>query len=211
VEQIPSATAVTLYRWSQTPMASATGEVSSGRYNRVEVKYADGRSLSINEDDRQCARSLADRVAEAFGLAVELQGAPDGRRRGNLPRRDERGFLRCNDGKTETVLDEVGGELRTSTKKRLLGKDKRSFSTTDIRRLELAYTVGTPSRGRQQMFGPSIETFTLYAVVGSEEERVPIAGYTGFEGWADPEEWREFAGETARWLGVEWREESPDV
>ncbi len=59
------------------------------------------------------------------------------------------------------------------------------------------------------MKGP-FETFTLWALVGLEEEpdtgpsgRLAIASYQGYEGWADPEEWREFAREMGRSLGVE--------
>jgi hypothetical protein len=61
-----------------------------------------------------------------------------------------------------------------------------------VRRLELTFEVQGP-----------METFTLWALVGVAEERMPIASYRGYEGWADPEEWREFARETARSLGVE--------
>ena len=47
-----------------------------------------------------------------------------------------------------------------------------------------------------------------FAVIGPEEVRVPVAAYTGFEGWADPGEWREFTEDLARSLGVEARLET---
>lgn len=198
VERLEQAKDVALYRWSQTPMMTATGDAMSGRQGRVEVTYVDGRKLTINEDDRECARRIADTLAASLGLTVREEGAPTGRRGGNLPTRDDRGLLRYNDGRTETVLDHVGGELRISTKKRFVGKNKRSYSTTEIRRLELDYAVRGPA-----------ETFTVNALVGPDEVRVPIAAFSGFEGWADHEEWREFTAETARTLGVEWRESKP--
>src|SRR3989304_986937 len=61
-----------------------------------------------------------------------------------------------------------------------------------VRRGELPYEVKGP-----------LETFTVWALVGVEEERLPVAAYQGYEGWADPEEWREFARELGRSLGVE--------
>lgn len=195
VERLQPAKGVALYQWSQQPMATQTGERMSAQQARVEVEYEDGRKLTINEDDRGCARRLAETLAAACGVAVREEGAPTGRRGGNLPKRDERGFLRYDDGKVQTVLDEVGGELQVSTKRKLVGKNRRSYRTSEIRRLELSVAVKGPS-----------ETIAVYAVVGAEEERVPLAGHSGYEGWADIEEWRQFTAETARWLGVEWRE-----
>lgn len=195
VERLETAKAVTIHRWSQQPMQTSTGEVMSGRMCRVVVEYADGRKLDINEDDRECAVVLAKAIAGAFGLEVREEGAPDGRRGGNLPKRDEMGRLVYRDGRIETVLDTVGGDLRTSRKKRLLGSERRTFRTNEIRRLELTSALRGPT-----------EVFTVSAVIGPEEERVPLAGYGGFEGWADPGEWREFAAELARALGVDWSE-----
>jgi len=62
----------------------------------------------------------------------------------------------------------------------------------EVRRLELGYEVKGP-----------VETFTVYAAVGPEEEKLALASYQGFEGWADPGEWREFTQDLARSLGVE--------
>jgi len=76
--------------------------------------------------------------------------------------------------------------------KRLFGKSRRNFRTSEIRRLELGYEVKGP-----------VEIFTVYAAVGPEEEKLALASYQGFEGWADPGEWREFTQDLARSLGVE--------
>ena len=66
------------------------------------------------------------------------------------------------------------------------------LSTVRIERLELAYEVKGP-----------FETFTVWALAGPEESRFAVAAYQGYEGWADPEEWREFARELGRSLGVD--------
>ena len=65
-----------------------------------------------------------------------------------------------------------------------------------MRRLELAYEVRGP-----------IERYSVVAVAGADEERLPLAAYEGYEGWADPGEWREFTKELGRRLGVEARVE----
>ncbi len=72
------------------------------------------------------------------------------------------------------------------------GRSRRQFSFAEVRRLELTYEVKGP-----------LETFTLWALVGLEEERLPVAFHEGYEGWADPEEWREFAREMGSSLAVE--------
>jgi hypothetical protein len=41
--------------------------------------------------------------------------------------------------------------------------------------------------------------------MGPEEERVTVASYEGYEGWAEPGEWREFAAGLAQRLGAELR------
>ena len=95
-------------------------------------------------------------------------------------------------GREEVVLDDVAGEITLTKRGRLWGKKRRTLRTNEVRRLELGYDVKGP-----------IETFTVWAVVGPEEEKMPLASYSGFEGWAEPEEWREFTRELARSLGVE--------
>lgn len=195
VEQLPSAKAVTLYLWSQQPMAGHTGGgVGSPNMARLEVTYEDGRKLTINENSRECARKLASTIATASGLEVVEAGAPTGKSGGNLPKRDSMNRFQYDDGRVKTTLDESMGELRTSKKKRL-GSTKGTYRTADIRRLELAREVRGPT-----------ETITVYAVVGPEEETVPVAGYSGFEGWADVAEWREFTVDLARSLGTSWVE-----
>jgi hypothetical protein len=84
--------------------------------------------------------------------------------------------------------------LRITRKKGLFRSEKRDLRTTEIRRLELGYEIKGPT-----------ETFAVYAVVGAEDERIPIASYSGLEGWADPQEWREFTVDLASRLGVEAR------
>lgn len=196
VERLEPAKSVTLYQWSQQPMAAHTGDRALGASQaRVEVVYQDGRKLTINEDDRNCARKIGETIAASYGMPLTMQGAPTGTRGGNLPQRDEMGRLHYSDGKTTTVLDEAMGELRVKRAKRLRFDEKQTFRTTDIRRLELARQVRLPT-----------EAFVVYAIVGPEEERIPVAGYSGYEGWADAEEWRAFAKDLAQILRVDWSE-----
>lgn len=195
VERLPSVKAVTLYLWSQQPMAAHTGGgAGSPNVARLEVTYEDGRKLTINENNRECARKLATTIAAAYSLEVREEGAPTGKRGGNLPQRDSMNRFQYDDGRVKTTLDEAMGELKTSKRKRL-GSNKGTYRTSEIRRLELAREVRGPT-----------ETITVYAVVGPEEEAVPVAGYSGFEGWADVEEWRGFTADLARSLGTSWVE-----
>ena len=97
-------------------------------------------------------------------------------------------------GREEVVLDDVAGEVIVTKRGRLWGKKRRTLRTNEIRRLELGYDVKGP-----------VETFTVWAIAGFEEEKIPLASYSGFEGWAEPEEWREFTRDLARSLGVEAR------
>lgn len=196
VERLEPAKSVTIYRWSQQPMMSHTGgRPPSGVMTRVEVVYTDGRKLTINEDDRACASKIAETIAASYGLPLEEMGAPTGVTGGNLPQRDSMGRLRYSDGSTEAVLDEPMGELRVTRKKRFFRSDKRTYRTSEVRRLELA----RDNRG-------SVQTIQVRAIAGPEEESIPVAGYSGYEGWADMAEWRGFAAELARNLHVDWRE-----
>lgn len=195
VEQLPSAKSVTLYLWSQQPMQAHTGGGSgSPIMSRLEVTYEDGRKLTINEGNRECVRKLATTIAAAYSLTVIEEGAPTGKRGGNLPKRDSMNRLQYDDGRVKTTLDESMGELKTSKRKRI-GSNKGRYRTQDIRRLELARDV----KG-------ATETITVYAIVLPDEDAFPVAGYSGFEGWADLAEWREFTADLASSLGVEWRE-----
>lgn len=198
VERLEPAKSVTLYQWSQQPMTSSTGDrPPSASQARVEVVYVDGRKLTINEDDRFCARKIGEAIAAAYGMSLLEQGAPAGVRGGNLPTRDSMGRLRYSDGRVSTTLDESIGELQMRRSKRFFRSEKKTWRTQDIRRLELA----------RELRGPT-ESFVVYAITGPEEERVPVAGYSGYEGWADIEEWRGFTKELAQVLHVDWSEAS---
>jgi hypothetical protein len=162
----------------------------------VVAAYEGGGDLTIEEPERECAGQIARAIADAYGLTVVEEGAPGGRRAGNVPSRDEMGRWVYRSPKMEVVLDEPGGLIEVSKSKRLFGKARRTVRTTEVRRVELEYVVNGP-----------MERFTVHAVVGPEEERLPLASYEGFEGWADPAEWRELAQELGRSLGVEARTE----
>jgi len=194
VERLKPVRSITWHRWSQAPMQTSTGQIMPPSLSRVVAAYEGGGDLAVNEYDRACAEKLARTIAEAYGLEVAEEGAPGGRRGGNLPLRDQMGRLVNKAGRLEVTLDEVGGELTVTKSKRLFGKSRRTFRTNEIRRLELGYDVQLP-----------VETFTVWALVGPEEEKLPLASFSGYEGWAEPEEWRAFTQELARSLGVEVR------
>jgi hypothetical protein len=194
VERLQPVKAVTWYRWSQAPMASTTGQVMGSRLSRVVAEYEAGGNLTINEAERDCAEKLADAIAAAFGLAVVHAGAPTGRHNGNLPPRDAMGRLADRSGRSEALLDETAGELTVTQKKKFFGKSRHTYRTSEIRHLELGYEVRGP-----------VERYVLSALVGPEDERVPVASYEGYEGWAEPGEWRAFAAEVAQRIGVEVR------
>jgi len=193
-ERLRPVRSITWRRWSQAPMQTATGQPMPSRLSRIVIAYEGGGDLTINENDRECAEKLARAVAGTYGLAVVEEGAPGGRRPGTVPARDEMGRLVYRSGRTEVVLDEAAGEIVETRSKRPFGKSRRRTRTTEVRRLELTYEVRGP-----------LEEFTVWALVGPEEERLPLAGYEGYEGWADPQEWRDFARELGRRLGVEVR------
>lgn len=192
VERLESVRSVTLHFWSQQPMQTATGEVMPASQARVVVEYADGRRLDINENDRGCARKIAETIAQAYGVPVQEGGAPTGRRGGNLPQPDAMGRLVCRSGRTEIVLDEAAGILQVTRSKRPFGRERREFRLTAVRRLELSVEVSGPT-----------ERISITAVVGPEEQRVLVAVHEGMEGWSDLAEWRAFAEDLARRLGVE--------
>jgi hypothetical protein len=193
VERLPAVRSVTWHRWSQAPMQTATGQVMPSSLSRLVVAYEGRGDLTLNENDRECAGKLARVIAEAYGLEVVEEGAPGGRQRGTLPSRDEMGRLVSRSGRVEVTLDKAAGEIVEARRRFPFGRSRRRFSLAEVRRLELTYEVKDP-----------LETFTLWALVGPEEEqRLAIASYQGYEGWADPEEWREFAREMGRSLGVD--------
>ena len=184
--------AVTWHRWSQAPMQTAAGDVIPPSHSRVVVAYEGGGDLTINEANRECAGKLAEAIAAAYGLRVAEEGAPRGRRPGNLPARDEMGRLVSRTGGEEVTLDETAREIVVARRRFPVGRSRRRIAFAEVRRLELTYEVKGP-----------IETFTVWALVGLEkEEKLPVAAYQGYEGWADPEEWREFARGLASSMGV---------
>lgn len=182
---------VTWHRWSQAPIQTSTGQFMPPSLSRVVATYEGGGDLTINEYDRACAEKLAHTIADACGLSVIEEGAPGGRRGGNLPSRDQMGRLVNEAGREQVILDEVGGEIAVTKRGRLWGRKRRTFRTNEARHLELGYEVNGP-----------VETFTVWAIVGPEEERLALASFSGYEGWAEAEEWREFTRELARSLGV---------
>ena len=192
VERLQRVRSVTWHRWSQEPMQTATGQSMPSSRSRLVVAYEGGGDLTINEDDRACAEKLARAIAEACGLDVVEAGAPGGRRPGTLPARDEMGRFVSRSGRVEVTLDRATGEIVETRRRFPFGRSRRAFSFAEVRRLELTYEVQGP-----------FETFTLWAVVGPEEERLPVASYRGYEGWAEPGEWRDFAREVGRSLGAE--------
>ncbi len=191
-ERLRQVRSVTWHRWSQAPMATATGQAMPSRLSRIVAAYAGGGDLTINENDRACAERLARAIADACGLEVILAGAPGGPRPGTAPRPDEMGRLVHGARGREVALDEVAGEIVESRRRFPFGLKRRRFPLADVRRLELGHAVKGP-----------METYTLWAVAGSDEERLPVASYEGYEGWADPAEWREFAREVGARLRVE--------
>ncbi len=199
VERLPAVRSVAWHRWSQAPMQTATGQVMPSSLSRVVVVSAGGGDPTLNENDRECAGKLVRAIAEAYGLEVVEEGAPGGRQPGNLPSRDEMGRLVSRSGRVEVTLDRAAGEIVEARHRFPFGRSRRRFSLAEVCCLELTYEVKGP-----------LETFTLWALVGPEEEpgtgpsgRLPVASHQGYEGWADPEEWREFAREMGRSLGVE--------
>jgi hypothetical protein len=192
VERLLPVESVALHFWSQPPMQTSTGQTMSSQQARVVAKYESGAKLEINEDVRSCAEALARAIAGAYELEVVREGAPGGRRSGNLPSRDELGRLVSDDGKTRVVLDPPANEIIVSARRFPFGSRKRRHMLSELRRLELTYEPKPP-----------VEVFTVWAIVGYDEQRVPIARYEGYEGWADPEEWRVFAADLGREFGVE--------
>lgn len=194
VERLALARSVTWHRWAQAPMASATGRAMPGVLSRIVVEYEGGANLTLNENDRECAGKLAKAIAEAYGLEVQVAGAPDGRRPGNLPKPDALGRLLSRRQGVDVALDPAAGEITVRRRRLFFLRSRRRHSISEVRRLELSYEVRGPW-----------ETFTVWAIVGIGDERLPLASYTGYEGWADPEEWRVFTQDLARSLGVEAR------
>ncbi|MEX0800400.1 MAG: hypothetical protein WD379_04205 [Dehalococcoidia bacterium] len=182
---------VTWRRWSQAPMQTSTGAMMPSSLSRIVVAFEGGGDITLNENDRACAEKLSRAIADASGVEVAEEGAPGGRRSGNLPPRDEMGRLVTRSGKAEVTLDDVAREITIAKARFPVGKSRRTVSFAEVRRLELTYEANGP-----------LETFTLWAIVTPEEERLAIASYQGYEGWAEPQEWRDFARDVAATIGV---------
>jgi hypothetical protein len=176
-------------RWHRWAQAGRGGGAES--LSRIVAKFADGE-VTLNENDRECAEKLVSTLASAFGVEVEETGAPGERLPSTVPSLDERGRLVSRQGRTETVVDTAAGEIVETRKRSGFRKSQRRIPFGEVRRVELAHEVKGP-----------LEEYRLMAVYGVEEQRALLALYQGYEGWAKPEEWREFAGELGRTLGVE--------
>lgn len=193
VERLQEVRSITWHRWSQQPMGAAGGGHLPSKLSRIVVEYRDGGTLTLNENDRECAGKLAAALAEAFGVPLVEAGAPGGPRPGTAPRPDEMGRLLHRGRRTETLLDPRAGEI-IERRRRWFGllRRERRIPFREVRRLELSYEV----KGE-------MEEFRLDALWGPMEERLTIAAYQGYEGWADRAEWEGLAAEVARAMGVE--------
>ena len=189
VEKLRLVNSVTLHKWSQAPMRSPSGQPIPGHLSRIVIRFEGGGDITINENDRQCARSLAEAIATTYDRDVEEAGAPGERRRSILPVADRAGRLVSRLGSVQAAIDRNTGEI-IETRGRLLGKKRRIVQFADVRRLELHRRV----KG-------STEQLSLTAIYGPEEQRVLVAGYEGFEGWSSPEAWRDFGQSMARAMG----------
>ena len=189
VEKLRPVKSVILHKWSQAPMRSPSGRSIPGHLSRIVIRFEDGGDITINENDRRCARLLAEAVATTYGLDVEEAGAPGERRPSILPVADRAGRLVSRLGSVQTVVDRNTGEI-IETRGRFLGKKKRIVQFANVRRLELHRRV----KG-------STEQLSLTAIYGPEEQRVLVAGYEGFEGWSSSEAWHDFGHSMARAMG----------
>ena len=189
VEKLRLVNSVTLHKWSQAPMRSPAGRSIPGHLSRIVIRFEDGGDITINENDRQCARLLAEAVATTYNLDVEEAGAPGERRPSILPIADRAGRLVSRLGSVQAVVDRNTGEI-IETRGRFLGKKRRIVQFANVRRLELHRRV----KG-------STEQLRLTAIYGPEEERVLVAGYEGFEGWSSSEVWHDFGQSMARAMG----------
>ncbi|HXG35503.1 MAG TPA: hypothetical protein VNL15_00885 [Dehalococcoidia bacterium] len=181
-------------RWSQQPaQPHFGGEAMPASLSRIIVTFADGRELTLNENDRDCAEKLASLMAREAGLALEQAGAPDRGLR-TTPEKDAMGRYFSRAGKTEVVTDMVVREITASARRFPLRRSRQRIPFSEVRRLELAYTVNLP-----------FEEYAVVAVYGPQEERLPLIVYRSWEGWAVSEEWQQFARELGQEMGVEVR------
>ena len=189
VEKLRPVNSVTLHRWSQAPMRSPTGQSIPGHLSRIVIRFEGGGNITINENDRRCARLLAEAIATTYNLDVEETGAPGERRPSNLPVVDRAGRLVSRLRSVQATVDRNAGEI-IETRGRFLGKKRRVVQFANVRRLELHRRV----KG-------STEQLSLTAIYGPEEQGVLVAGYEGFEGWSSLEAWHDFGQSMARAMG----------
>ena len=183
------------HRWSQQPaQAHHGGQPTPTSLSRIVVTLDDGSQLALNENDRACAEKLVELIARETRLEVEHAGGP-GRTLRTTPQRDSMGRIVARPARAEVTTDLVVREITVTRQGFPLRRQRRNIPFSEVRGLELAYEVKLP-----------FEEYRLEALVGPEEERLPLVVYRGWEGWALPGEWREFAGDLSREIGVELRD-----
>lgn len=189
VERLRPMRSLTWHRWSQVPMRTPYGRPASPSLSHIVIEFEGGGSLSINENDRQCAAKLTATLAGAFGVEVVEVGAP-GRKFPTVPQPDQMGRWLSRFGRTEVVVDKTLREIVATTRRLGLSTGQRRIPFSEVRRLELGHVLKGPS-----------EEYRLTAVYGPEERRLPLIEYRGYEGWSLPGEWEAFARQLADELG----------
>lgn len=180
-------------RWSQqSGRPHHGGDILPQSLSRIVVTFADGRELTLDENDRECAEKLANLLASETKVTLETAGAPSSSPGSTLPQRDNQGRYRSRDGKTEVTMDTVTREIEANTHRFPLRRSRQRVPFSEVRRLALEYSVKLP-----------FEEYAVVAAYGPEEQRLPVIVYRSWEGWADVEEWRRFAQELASDMGVQ--------
>jgi len=183
------------YRWSQQPaQPHHGGQATPASLSRIVLTLEDGSQLALNENDRDCAEKLVELIARETRLEVEHAGGP-GRTLKTTPQRDTMGRIVARSAGGEVTTDFVVREITVTRRRFPLRRNRRNIPFSEVRGLELAYEVKLP-----------FEEYRLEALVGPEEERLPLVVYRGWEGWALPGEWQEYAGEFAGEIGVALRD-----
>ncbi|HZP25734.1 MAG TPA: hypothetical protein VFB90_01675 [Dehalococcoidia bacterium] len=190
--QLADVKRIVWHRWSQQPgRPHHGGDILPQSLSRIVVAFADGRELTLDENDRECAEKLANLLATESRVQLETAGAPSAGP-STLPQRDAQGRYRSLVGKTETALDMAMREIDVNAHRFPLRRSRQRIPFSEVRHLALEYSVKLP-----------FEEYALVAAYGPEEQRLPVIVYRGWEGWADAEEWRRFAQELASELGVQ--------
>jgi len=189
VERLRPIRSLTWHRWSQAPIRVPYGRPTPPSLSRIVIEFADGGSLTINENDRDCAGKLAAALAAAFGVVVVEAGAP-GRQFPTVPQPDPQGRWLSRIGRQEVAIDPTLREIVATSRRLALIKSTRRIPFAEVRRLELSYAIKGP-----------YEEYRLTAVYGPDERRLPLIAYRGYEGWSLPGEWEAFARQLADELG----------